>query len=230
MIQADKNKLVEWGFTRFNRHFINFHFEHVYLWEPPLLPPTEKTLYLINHSSWWDPLIIFHLNDQVVGSNGFGMMSEEGINRHSFFRKIGAFSINPNNRRHLIDSLNYSTHLLAANNAVWMFPQGEEQHTEKQPLQFFTGAAYIANKLPDVNIVPITIYYSLEHTRRPNAYISIGNLIKQDGYHSKNRKMMTEMFEQTVTDQLQRLRQKIIEEDHSCFKDINVKKRNGSKK
>ncbi|ELK44587.1 lysophospholipid acyltransferase family protein [Halobacillus sp. BAB-2008] len=217
--EARKHPLIEWGFTRFNRWFLKKHFESIRVASPPEVA-SRNVLFLINHSSWWDPLVIFHLNERLVQSDAYGMMGEEGIRRFPFFRSIGAFSVDKTDRRHLLESLKYSIRLLERQRTVWIFPQGEEQHQEKRPLEFFSGISYIAEKTPDVKVVPVSIYYSLEHTRKPNAYIEIGNPLPENEYLPLNRKQMTNYFEKCATDQLDRLREKVRTEDHRTFRNL----------
>ncbi|MBN8234233.1 lysophospholipid acyltransferase family protein [Halobacillus kuroshimensis] len=216
---SHKRPVIEWGFTRFNRMFLNIHFNRILLNAPESVPK-ENTMFLINHSAWWDPLFIFYLNDQVIHSDGYGMMHEDGLQKFPFFRSIGAFSINSSNRKHLMESLSYSANLLSKGKTVWIFPQGEEQPLEKRPLEFFSGISYIVQKAPHVHVVPVSIYYALEHQRKPNAYITIGEPLPQEGYAKLNRKSMTHYFETAATKQLDELRARVIQEDHEVFRPI----------
>ncbi|MGP4075023.1 lysophospholipid acyltransferase family protein [Halobacillus sp. K22] len=216
MLKAKKNSFIEWGFSRFNRFLLKSQFKRINISYSTL--PEGPALFLINHSTWWDPLMIYHLNKEIIQSDGYGMMHEDGIRRFPFFRRIGAFSINTNDRRHLLQSLNYSKALLEQGRTVWIFPQGEEQHLEKRPLEFFTGVAYIAKKCPTVPVVPISIYYSFEHTKKPNVYIKVGEPLDRETYSSLNRKEMTRYFENLSTEQLDQLRETIIKEDHQSFR------------
>ena len=216
---AHKRRWIEWGFTRFNRMFLRHHFQNI-LVDAPKNPSNKKTLFLINHSTWWDPLFIFYLNDQIIRSDGYGMMHEEGIQRFPFFRSIGAYSVISEDRRHLMESLRYSLDLLESYKTVWIFPQGAEQPLEKRPLEFFSGIAYLTQKCPDIDVVPISLYYALEHTKKPNAYIIIGDPLQKEHYISLDRKAMTEHFEQAAEKQLNVLREKVINEDYETFKNI----------
>ncbi|SFJ90542.1 1-acyl-sn-glycerol-3-phosphate acyltransferase [Halobacillus dabanensis] len=216
---AHKRLWLQWGFTRFNRMFLHYHFQNI-LVDAPENPPNKKTLFLINHSTWWDPLLVFHLNDQIIRSDGYGMMQEDGLRRFPFFRSIGAYSVNSDNHRHLIESLRYSMDLLQASKTVWIFPQGAEQPLEKRPLEFFSGIAYLAQKCPDTNVVPISLYYALEHTKKPNAYITIGEPLDKERYRNLDRKSMTEHFEKKAEQQLDILRERVIHEDYEVFKKI----------
>ncbi|MCA0969476.1 lysophospholipid acyltransferase family protein [Halobacillus litoralis] len=220
MKKANKNPIMEWGFTRFNRLFLSFHFEHIRLWSRDAKPFRRRTLFLVNHSTWWDPLFIFYLNDRIIQSDGYAMMHEDGLKKHPFFQTIGGYSINGDDRRHVFESLNYSIEQLKDDKTVWIFPQGQEEHLEKRPLDFFSGTALIAKRCPGVQVVPISLYYSLEHTRKPNAYIKIGESIDSNALRSMNRKELTLHFEEVCTAQLNELRKAVIEENHSVFEDL----------
>ncbi|WP_226578186.1 lysophospholipid acyltransferase family protein [Halobacillus litoralis] len=214
--KAHKRPFIEWGFSRFNRLFLRAHFSTIYF-DPPATTSNRSTLFLINHSTWWDPLFIYYMNDQLIHSDGYGMMHEDGIRRFPFFKSIGAYSVNSEDKRHMMASLKYSIELLNAGKTVWIFPQGEEQHLEKRPLQFFSGISYLVQKCPDIDVVPVSLYYSLEHSRKPNAYLKVGDPVEKSSYRQLNRKQMTTLFEKVSTDQLDRLRSKVIQEDHETF-------------
>lgn len=226
MLQAKKSRFIEWGFTRFNRWFLRSHFQHIRLIDDIPLTKKENTLFIINHSSWWDPLMIFYLNEQVLKTDGYGMMHKEGIQRYPFFRKIGAYSIDPDDRKHLIHSLKYSTTLLKRGKSVWIFPQGSEQHLEKRPLDFFTGISYIIKKCPEAQIVPVSLYYSLEHSKKPNAYIQLGEPLQRENYEGLSRQDMTRYFEHEATEQLDGLKDLIVNEKHERFREIGKKGEN----
>lgn len=215
MQQANKSKMIEWGFTRFNRVFLRSHFEKIQLWKDYFQVPNKRTLFLINHSTWWDPLLIFYLNDKIVQSDGYAMMSEYGLKKHPFFRKVGGYSINPNNKRHLVDSLNYSIDLLRNNKTVWIFPQGKEEPLEKRPLEFSSGTAFIAQRCEEINVVPVSLYYSFEDTRKPNAYVTFGSPI--DTSSIKDRKQLTTLFEMRATKQLDELREAVTHKNNEVF-------------
>ncbi|MFC7321373.1 lysophospholipid acyltransferase family protein [Halobacillus campisalis] len=217
MLKADKNNFILWGFTRFNRKFLKHHFHNIYVKNSTKKPMNKRTLFMVNHSSWWDSLVIFFLNEQIIRSDAYGMMHEEGIRRFPFFRKIGMYSINTDDRKHLLESLRYSVDLLHHDKTVWIFPQGEEQHLEKRPLGFYSGASYISQKVEQLSIVQVSIYYSMEHHKKPNLYIHIGPPLKPEAYANYSRKARTQLFEDKATNQLDQLKQCVIAEDHKSF-------------
>jgi 1-acyl-sn-glycerol-3-phosphate acyltransferase len=188
------------------RSFYNIHLKGHF-------PQTDRPLILIaNHSSWWDGLISFYLSEECVHHDSYAMMAEEGISAFPFFRKIGAFSVNPSNPRSLIQSLNYARTKLIPHQAVWMFPQGAEEHLEKRPLGFKPGVAYLLEKEPEAIVVPITYYYTFRHEQRPELFIEIGPGLSFKAKMNQDRKELTTILEHLLTSQLDNQKQDIVHE------------------
>ena len=96
MIEANKSAVFEAFFHIYNRWLIRRFFHQVLLTQEAYKPEQGKgSIYMLNHSSWWDSLMLFYLTKTVMNVDAVAMMEEEGLRRFPFFRKLGAFSINP---------------------------------------------------------------------------------------------------------------------------------------
>ncbi|MYL34784.1 glycerol acyltransferase [Pontibacillus yanchengensis] len=209
MIPANKSRFWEKGFDFFVKRLARFHFQNVYInGAPP--SSSKRTLFLVNHSAWWDPIIIFLLNQHIFHGESYAMMHEEGIKKVPIFRRLGAFSINRNNPKDILNSLKYASEQLNHGHNVWIFPQGDEQHLEKRPLEFSNGAAYITEKTKEVQVIPIAIYYTFQSTRKAYVYISIGESIFPSHYNHLKKEARTQFFEEHCTTLLDQLKQRII--------------------
>lgn len=212
MIPAKKSDFWSWGFSLVAKSLLKKHFQNIYLFgDPP--KNSNRTLYLINHSAWWDPIIIFYLNRMLVKSDAYAMMHETGIRKHPIFRRIGSFSINRENPKAIIESLRYAGNRLSENQAVWMFPQGDEMPFDQRPLSFQGGAAYLTDQVPDSNVVPISIMYSFESTPKANVYVSIGSNLSNEEFSSLKRSDKTAYLEKCCTQQLDALKERVINRD-----------------
>jgi 1-acyl-sn-glycerol-3-phosphate acyltransferase len=143
MITARKNLLVENLLAVYNKNLIRRYFNSLQVLNSANFAESTSTIPLIiylNHSSWWDGLVAFELSRKLK-LDSFIMMEEKNLKRFSFFRKIGAFSIDRDNRRSSIKSLDYIVDLLEnkPNSALWIFPQGEILHNDVRPLVFYNG-------------------------------------------------------------------------------------------
>ncbi|MFK3937820.1 lysophospholipid acyltransferase family protein [Alkalihalobacillus sp. NPDC078783] len=174
-------------------------------------------LILANHSSWWDGLITFYLTQTVCPYDSYAMMSEKGMREFPFFKRIGAFSVDVEKPRSIVETLSYAKAKLHNHKAVWMFPQGAEQPLEKRPLEFKTGSAHLATKDKKVTIYTITYYYMMSHEQKPRLYIEISSPIHSHSFTKRSRQEVTTLLEETMTTQLNQQRDNIAREDTSDY-------------
>lgn len=131
-------------YTRFmlRRHFHRVRMHHEAGVEGPLLV-------IANHFSWWDGFIIFELNRRYLQRKFHVMMLEEQLQKNSFLRNIGAFSINRNSRS-ILDSMVYADHILQKKeNLLLFFPQGEFQTMHLNHLKFNKGIHRLLRNMPE---------------------------------------------------------------------------------
>ncbi len=97
------------------------------------------TLFLANHSCWWD-LFLAHVLNESIPLDGYGMMEHFNMRRFGFFRRIGAFSVDRTDPTSVRASINYAVGLLEGPRAgVWIFPQGRMVGNDVRPLGFQHG-------------------------------------------------------------------------------------------
>ncbi|WP_335871672.1 lysophospholipid acyltransferase family protein [Bacillus sp. 2205SS5-2] len=173
----------------------------------------RSKLYLVNHSSWWDGLIIFYLNHLLIKEDSYAMMSAQGLIDHPFFEKIGAFPVDPSSPKNMVKSLQFAEKLLDEQKSLWIFPQGKEEHVEKRPLTFMNGASYLISKKQSLVVIPVAMYYSFRHYERPELFIRIGEetLIKKANYQSRDD--LTVELQTKVEGLLNHIRADLIEEN-----------------
>lgn len=174
----------------------------------------DAALYLANHSSWWDGLMLFELEQQKMIPNLHVMTDIEGMQRVPMFKWLGAYSVDASSPKHIMESLRYSEQLLNEQKNVCLFPQGMERHLEQRPLAFQQGAAMVINRI-SVPVVPVTFYYTFRDTKKAEAWVWIGAPISYEP--GCKRAELTVIFEQAVTAQLDLLKAYVIENNHEPF-------------
>lgn len=210
MKKAANNEVFEHLFHLFNQKLIQRHFHSIYLSDYSAALPQKSSIIIVNHSSWWDPLMLFYLNQSTWKLDALAMMNEEGLNRFPFFQKLGAFSVDPKSPRSIFKSLNYAAEELQRGRHIFIFPQGREAALEKRPLEFFNGAGYLKHKIPTAPVIPVTFYHGLFHHQKPEWFIHTGSPIT--GAPSWDRKKWTEIMEGRVTQDLNNLRNDVLQE------------------
>lgn len=125
-IPARESKLFINIFRFYTRMLFRRRFEHVWLRQEYQPGDESRTVYYLNHNSWWDGLIPFLLNEYRFGQRARALMEDKQIEQYPFFNKIGAFSINRDNTRSAITSLRYAVQSMQRKQAsLFIYPEGE---------------------------------------------------------------------------------------------------------
>ncbi|WP_290773513.1 MULTISPECIES: lysophospholipid acyltransferase family protein [unclassified Exiguobacterium] len=167
MKEANKSKLAESVFHTYVDHaLIQRHFHRV-LYRADDLP--VPGLMLATHSSWWDGMILFHLDQTCFRHDPYVMIDQAGLARFPFFSRLGAFSVDRTSFSDIKTSLQYAKARLQNGSSVWMFPQGEERHQEERPMHLASGATQLMRHANTVSLV--AFYYSYGHEQQPDVYV-----------------------------------------------------------
>ncbi|KZZ84582.1 lysophospholipid acyltransferase family protein [Bacillus sp. SJS] len=217
MIEASKSKWFDFGFSQYTKRLFKHHFKGIYVHTEENLP--VNALWCANHSTWWDGLVLHYINRTVLRQDFNIMMHEKGLKDFPYFRRLGAFSVNRENPRDIIQSVKYGGSLLKEGKSVAIFPQGDERHLEQRPLEFLSGIIAMAEISPETPILPIALYYSFGSEKKQELYIGIGEPISYLDL-SGSRKEKTRILEDLFTAGLDELKRKVISRDTNDF--LNV--------
>ena len=124
------------------------------------VPSTSEpggTLFLANHSCWWD-LFFVHYWNEAIPVDGYGMMEHFNMLRFGLFRRIGAFSVDRTDpvavrtgRSTMPRSL-----LNQPRSGVWIFPQGKIEGNDARPLDVpERHPGRIVRRVGRVRVVPV---------------------------------------------------------------------------
>ena len=170
MLKAEHKK---WARSLFNfyidrllkKNFTNFYAAN----EPPEIPSDKGLIITPNHISWWDGFFIDYVFRKQLNRKIHLMMLEEQLNRYWFFRKVGAYSINPNNSKSIAESIKYTNQLLNdPSNAAVIYPQGEIEAFEKRPLNIKKGLKlFLKNLDNEITVVPIGFKIQFYEEKNP---------------------------------------------------------------
>ncbi|BBP91739.1 hypothetical protein BsIDN1_53570 [Bacillus safensis] len=141
------------------------------------MDPNEKlpVLYLANHSSWWDGLIIFLFNRKKASElDHYMMMEEKQLKQYAFFRKLGAFPVQKENLKSVKQALMMAKENMQAGRAVWLFPQGKIMHQDVRPLELEGGASFLVRQFEQVVVKPVTLHYTFNQFQKPTVSAVFG--------------------------------------------------------
>lgn len=176
MLTATRKPWFERVFTLYNRWLIGRTFKSIHVRGLDAIAADDRpTLFLCNHSNWWDGLVLFQIDRMTVRRPLYMMMEEKGLRQYPFFRKLGAFSIDRTSTADIRQSLRYTATLLHERGAmVFLFPQGKIRHQDVRPLSFEPGAALALAGAPDALVCPVSLHYAFREDQRPEVFVSFG--------------------------------------------------------
>jgi len=226
MIRAAKNPIGGWLVWQIIRSSIvkRFHAVHVRESEPQTSDLRQlPTIYYANHSNWWDGFMCMTLVQYVFHQDSYLIMEERNLKRYRFFTWVGVFSVDRDDARSAITSLNYAAEILngAPGRGLYIYPQGTMVPNERRPLDFFSGIAHLASKINgDVRLVPIAIRYQFLQEQRPEVFIHVGKarIISPDQRIKAHQ--LTEELRLTLTADIDQLTADVIAEHTSDFRTI----------
>jgi 1-acyl-sn-glycerol-3-phosphate acyltransferase len=174
-IPAKESKAFIKLFGWYTRLLFHRRFKQIWIKQNYQPDKNSKTVYYLNHSSWWDGLIPLLLNNYRFRQQARAMMEDKQMIRYPFFRRIGAFSVSPDNSRKSIHALRYALESMERpNSSLFIYPEGEIIPFSTEKPEFKEGIAWLYNKLPQVDFVPIGIYIHTIRHDKPELHLYIG--------------------------------------------------------
>lgn len=136
----------------------------------------SRTIYYLNHNSWWDGLIPFLLNEFRFHQNARALMEDQQIRRYPFFSKIGAFSVDRQHPRKTVTSMRYAVQSMMRENAsLFIYPEGKI-NPAGSPIAFEGGLAWLYSRMNRevIDFVPVAIKIHTMHHDKPELFIDVG--------------------------------------------------------
>lgn len=178
--------------TRFHRRLLALYFtrllrrrfSRVLVRHPERLAPwqdgraTRPLILAVNHSSWWDAVLPIVISCGVMRHDAYGMMEERQLARYRFFTRAGMFSVDRDNARAALASLEYAAALLRGTGRVlWMFPQGKIVPNDVRPIVCESGIGRLVGMIGECCVIPVAFRYEVGREELPVACINVGKAI-----------------------------------------------------
>ena len=178
MIRAQHRRWADIIFQPYLTWLFKRHFHEIQLFgKLPEIPDDLPLLLLPNHSTWWDGFFVYLLNKRLFRRTTYLMMLEAQLTKYKFFAKIGAYSIAPEHRRSIVESLEYTVELLNRKTSlVAIFPQGQLLPWDQRPLGYKRGVEWILRKYgKPVTLLPLAIRTEFLGEKRPSVFFLFGD-------------------------------------------------------
>jgi 1-acyl-sn-glycerol-3-phosphate acyltransferase len=181
MIKADHKKWARFVFNIYidrelKKHFTNFYEANDF----PNIGNDTGLILAPNHISWWDGFFIDYVTLKHLERKFHIMMLESQLKKYSFFGKLGAYSIVPENPKSIIETTNYTVSLLKdTRNVVVTYPQGEIEAYEMRPLGIKEGLRIILKRVPvNTYVLPVAFKIHYYNEKNPALAVRYGHLLE----------------------------------------------------
>lgn len=166
------------GFRRYVRRFLRKNFHAVRLSTDSHVPPAdgEPLLIVMNHPSWWDPMLGAFLLDLFPTHDHYAAIDAVMIEKYGVFKKLGFFGIDMSSLRGAAQFLKTGTAILSApGRAVWVTAQGEFADVRQRPLNLKPGVGHLAARMSRGWVLPVALEYCFWNERSPEALVRVGD-------------------------------------------------------
>jgi 1-acyl-sn-glycerol-3-phosphate acyltransferase len=168
------------GFRWWVRGYLKKHFHAVRLscGSRPNVSPELPLVIVLNHPSWWDPLVGVFLAGLFPERVHYAPMESKALARYKLFEKLGFYGVEPGTARGGISFLKTTTAILSQPcSAVWITAQGRFADPRVRPPELLPGVGHVARRLSQGVIITVALEYPFWEERLPEALVRFGEPI-----------------------------------------------------
>lgn len=219
-----ENDRREWLFNGFRDYYVprylrkHFHAVRLSKQSVAIPPPDAPIIVVLNHPSWWDPLVCVLLSKYFAGRTHFGAIDNKALQEYGFLKKIGVFGVESNSLHGASEFLRTSSQLLSRDDrALWITAQGRFADVRERPLGLRSGVGYLAARVPRGYVLPVAVEYAFWQQSTAEVLLQIGQPLVIHESAKQNGKVWTQQIEAVLTSTMDQLARTSILQDESLF-------------
>jgi 1-acyl-sn-glycerol-3-phosphate acyltransferase len=203
------------GFKRYGLRYVRKHFHAVRLAKSGSEFPfhDEPLLIVLNHPSWWDPLIGVVLSDRFPNRDHFAAIDAAAVEKYPFFQKLGFVGVRGAGRFLRVGEAILSE----ANRAFWVTAQGRFTDVRGRPLNLRSGVGHLAARLERGIVLPVALELCFWNERTPEALIRFGEPLAIADHPGLDGKQWMKLIEDSLTTALDEMNQDAMSREESRF-------------
>jgi phytoene desaturase len=164
-------------FTRYVRRYLTRNFRALRLSRGgrPEVPAEGPLVIVLNHPSWWDPLVAIVLKDLFPRHSHYAPIGAAALGRYRFFERLGFFGVEQGTRQGALAFLRTGAAVLARpDTALWVTAQGRFTDPRERPVRLRPGVAHLLRRLEGGVVLPLALEYPFWEERYPEALARFG--------------------------------------------------------
>jgi 1-acyl-sn-glycerol-3-phosphate acyltransferase len=211
------------GFRRYALRYVRKHFHAVRLSKSGgTFPATDEPLLVVlNHPSWWDPMVGIVLSGQMPGRDHFAAIDAVAVEKYRFFTKLGFVGVGTKSLRGAAQFLRDGAAILSQpRRAFWVTAQGRFTDVRERPLALQSGVGHLAARMEGGAVLPVALEYAFWTERTPEALVRVGVPLRVADHRGLNGKQWTALIEDSLTRNLDALSAEAIRRDPAAFTEL----------
>jgi 1-acyl-sn-glycerol-3-phosphate acyltransferase len=184
--------------------------------------PTDNAsiLIVLNHPSWWDPLVCTPIIAQWTSHAHYAAIDAVALQKYPVLGRLGFFPVDTKSLRGAVAFLKLAEQILSdPGRIIWLTAQGEFSDVRKRPLGLKPGAGHLASRLSQGWIVPLAIEYTFWNESTPEALLRFGTPIALTP-NSGTPAEWTARIEEAMTGNLDHLNAETMTRDPKLFTEL----------
>jgi 1-acyl-sn-glycerol-3-phosphate acyltransferase len=211
------------GFCRYVLRYLRKNFNAVRLTKNSAAIPSDglPVLVVLNHPSWWDPLIGTALIQRFAEVEHFGAIDAVALQQYPLFTRLGFFGVDTTSLRGAAEFLKTAQEIFAKpNRVIWVTAQGHFADARVRPLGLKSGVGHLAARLEAGWILPVALEYGFWNERLPEAFIRIAEPIPVRAHSQLTGKQWTQVIEEALTNSMDELSLEVQRRDAEQFETL----------
>lgn len=172
-------------FQKYARKYVARHVHAVRLARGGYRPGRDlrgPVVVVMNHPSWWDPLIGMALCGLWPGRAHFAPIDAKGLAKYPFLGRLGFFGIEPGTPRGALEFLRTGLEALSEpSGMLWVTAQGRFVDARERPTRLKNGVGHLISRMNAGHVVPLALEYAFWDERTPEALARFGTPIELSG-------------------------------------------------
>ncbi|MFM7149195.1 MAG: lysophospholipid acyltransferase family protein [Gemmataceae bacterium] len=145
---------------------------------PPVLDG-KPLVVVLNHPSWWDPLLGVVLADHFAAYKHFVPIDAAALKQYRLFEPLGFFGVEVGSPAGALAFLKTASTILGLpNHALWITAQGRFTDPRERPVELRQGVGHLVRRLENAVVLPLAIEYPFWKERYPEALAHFGSPIE----------------------------------------------------
>jgi chlorobactene lauroyltransferase len=213
-----------WACRAFSRYFRNLaakqftSVRYATLDDASRWEPGVPTLFMGNHTTWWDGIFAWLLMVE-LGFTPHVLMEAVNLERYSAFKWIGTIPVRRDSLRGAYEDLQRARAYLRPGTGLWIFPQGHRKPVLQRPDRLERGAAQLVLEAGRrIRVVPVAFRYPFLSEQLPEGFVLVGEPWHVEPGEAPDRRALTEALAARLSATVEALDARLAREDVGAFR------------